>query len=501
MDREDGEAKAREVAQGGVDAKYHVLLVAFASQGHINPMLKLGKRLASKGLHVTLATTETARHRMVKANITTTATTTNNPIHLEFFSDGLPIDFDRLNKMDHFFDQLEQHGPTNLSNLIESLSNCNGSKFSCIINNPFVPWVADVAQDHGIPCAMLWIQPCALYAIYYRYYNGLNQFPTIAYPNMPVDLPGLPILCKEDLPSFVLPSNTFSSVSKTLTHLFGNMDKVKWVLGNSFYELEKDAVESMDKIQPIIPVGPLVSSMLLGEEDATDAGIDMWKADDSCIEWLDKQPLSSVVYVSFGSLVVLSSKQMENIAWGLKNSCRPFLWVVKPPEYSVMDRTGQLPLELLKEMDGQGLVVTWCPQTKVLSHPSVACFVTHCGWNSILETVASGVPVITYPQWTDQPTNAKLLVEVFEIGVRFKVGPDGVVGQDEVERCIADITEGPKAVGLKKKALYWKEAARAAVGVGGSSDRNIQVFVDDVIHRAREYMSHEVSTSQCPQGS
>lgn len=183
----------------------HVLLVAFAAQGHINPMLRLGKRLASKGLDVTLATTEPARELHP-------STTSIGGIHLEFFSDGLPLDYPRTSNMDYFMDSIIKFGPPNLTTLIQN----HPKKFSCIINNPFVSWVADVAAELRIPCAMLWIQPCTLYAIYYRFYNKLNSFPTVTDPDMSVKLPGLPQLLKEDLPTFVLPSNPFRSFADML---------------------------------------------------------------------------------------------------------------------------------------------------------------------------------------------------------------------------------------------------------------------------------------------
>lgn len=468
----------------GEEERVHVLLVAFAAQGHINPMLKLGRLLTSRGLTVTLATTELARHLILKSNTTTSYP--QNPVHLEFFSDGLALDFDRKADLNHFFHHFHHHGSRNLSALISTLSATQNRKFSCIINNPFVPWVADVALEHGIPCAMLWIQPCALFSLYYRFHRGLNEFPTLTDDDAPVLIPGLPLLATHDLPSFILPSNPLTSITKLLSELFENTDKLTWVLGNSFYELEKDAIDSMKEIQPFMPIGPLVPSLILGKEDQEGSGFQMWKVEESCTEWLDKQLPSSVVYISFGSYIVLSSKQLENIAMGLMASKRPFLWVVKPPDVVSGEGQGKLSSELLKEVEGQGgMVVQWCPQARVLAHDSVGCFVTHCGWNSALESVCCGVPVVAFPQWTDQPTNAKLLVDLFEMGVRVRTGGDGLVSAEEVERCVEEVTRGPKAAEMKKRALEWKEAARAAVKDGGSSDRNLQAFVDEVISGAR----------------
>ncbi|KAJ4967199.1 hypothetical protein NE237_019048 [Protea cynaroides] len=468
----------------------HVLLVVSSAQSHINPMLRLGNRLASKGLHVTLATTDFARHRMLKS-LSSNTLSQNTKIRLQFYSDGLSLDFDRKTHLEHFMDCLGKFGPPNLSKLINDLSADNHSpKFSCIITTPFVPWVADVAVQHGIPCALLWIQPSALYAIYYRFYNNLNPFPSQHDPCLTVQLPGLPPLQPADLPSFVLPSNRFVCFSKLLSELFqDHLSKFKWVLGNSFSELEKDVVESMAELSPIRSIGPLVPSTLLGLGEGGDFGLDMWKPEERCIEWLDRMPVSSVVYVSFGSMLVLSTKQMENIALGLKNSGRPFLWVVKPPDNG---ESVPLPTGFLEETEDRGLVVSWCSQTKVLVHPTVSCFMSHCGWNSTLETVVAGVPLIAFPQWTDQPTNAKLIVDVLEMGLRVEQDEDGMVSQEEVERCIYEITGGPKSEEWKRNAVQWKEAAKIAVADQGSSDRNIQIFINEIVGR------HSLSSSMSP---
>ncbi|KAK3043201.1 hypothetical protein RJ639_001634 [Escallonia herrerae] len=380
------------MALEGEKKETHVLMVAFSAQGHINPMLRLGKRLVSKGLQVALATNEVAQSNSFTRTVT--------GVHLEFFSDGLSLDYNREANLDYDMESIGKFGPIDLSALIQR--HCK--KFSCIINNPFVSWVSDVAAKHEIPCAMLWIQPCTLYAIYYRFYNCLNSFPTSENPQMNVELPGLPSLCTEDLPSFILPSSSVSSFPKMLYELFQDMKKLKWGLGNSFQELETDVIETMDEIHPIWPVGPLVPSSLLGKEDATDEGIDLFKSEDTCIEWLNHQKPSSVIYISFGSLLMESPKEKESIATALTRSGHPFLWVVKPSDSKSEESEGTMPLK--NGMGDQGLIVKWSPQTQVLAHPSLACFLSNCGWNSLSESITAGVPIIAYPQRTDQPTNA-----------------------------------------------------------------------------------------------
>lgn len=476
------------------DLENHVLMVSFSAQGHINPMLRLGKLLISKGLHLTLATTEVTRQRMQNSNNGPTKDSSSG-VELVFFSDGMSLDYNRGANLDYFMDTINKAGPINLSALIKDRYPEGGQrKLLCLIANPFVPWVADVASELGIPSALLWIQPCSLYSIYYNFYIKSSEvhFPTEEDPEKSVEIPGLPLLTTQDLPSFVLPTNPFNSMSKVMLELFRiSLPKFKWVLVNSFYELEKSVIDSIP--HRVFPVGPLVPPLLLGQDKEEEEGsvVEMWKSDDSCIGWLDKQEPQSVIYVSFGSIIGLTSKQMEDIAMALKNSGRPFLWVAKLTEITSANGTGQVPLGFLDETKEQGHVVPWSPQTRVLNHSAIACFVTHCGWNSMLEAISSGVPLIAYPQWTDQPTNAKLVTDMFKNGVRLKKDDEtGIVTSSEIQKCIEQVMVGDKAVELRKNAEELRRAAREALGPGGSSEKTTQQFVDDALSVKKHPVCH-----------
>ena len=122
-----------------------------------------------------------------------------------------------------------------------------------------------------------------------------------------------------------------------------------------------------------------------------------------------------MVYISFGTLATLGEEQMEEITWGLKNSSCHFLWVVRESEVK------KLPINFLQETTEKGSVVSWCPQLEVLAHKAVGCFMTHSGWNSTLEALSLGVPMVAMSQWTNQPTNAKFIVDVWKVGVRIKL--------------------------------------------------------------------------------
>jgi pathogen-inducible salicylic acid glucosyltransferase len=193
--------------------------------------------------------------------------------------------------------------------------------------------------------------------------------------------------------------------------------------------------------------------------------------DDTCMKWLNTKPANSVVYVSFGSFASLITKQMEELAQGLKGSGKNFLWVVRAAEQKT------LPKGFVENPGEKGLVVTWSPQLKVLAHEAIGCFLTHCGWNSTLEAISFGVPMLAMPQWTDQPTNAKFIEEIWGTGVRAKVDEEGLVGRDEIMRCVEDVMDGEKGCQIRKNAQKWKDLAIEAISEGGSSDHNLDEFV------------------------
>jgi pathogen-inducible salicylic acid glucosyltransferase len=230
---------------------------------------------------------------------------------------------------------------------------------------------------------------------------------------------------------------------------------------------------------PVKTVGPTIPSMFLDKrlEDDKEYDLNLFKPNaDACMNWLDTKEIGSVVYASFGSLAALGEEQMAEVAWGLKNSNCYFLWVVRASEEK------KLPSNFLQETTEKGLVVTWCPQLDVLAHKAIGCFMTHCGWNSTLEALSLGVPMVVMPQWTDQPTNAKFIVDVWKVGIRIKVDEKGIVTKEEIEMCVGEVMEGERGKEMKKNSMRWKELAIEAVDEGGSSDKNIEEFLAKLAH-------------------
>ncbi|KAF5745584.1 limonoid UDP-glucosyltransferase [Tripterygium wilfordii] len=473
----------------------HVLLISFPGQGHVNPLLRLGKRLASQGLLITLSTTQSIGAQMRQA-------TTNNSIsdeltvigdgfiRFEFFEDGWQKDDPRRLDLDQYMTQLNLVGRQVIPQMIKRNAD-QGLPITCLINNPFIPWVSDVAARLNLPCAMLWVQSCSCFASYYHYHHNLVSFPDENDPETDVQIPSIPLLKHDEIPSFLHPHTPYPFLRRAILAQYKNLDKVFCILMDTVYDLEKDTIDYMSKICPIRTIGPL----FISNNNNNNVSGDFIKPDD-CIDWLDSKPKSSVVYISFGSIVFLKQEQVDEIAFAIIDSGVSFLWVLRPPPKESGLKVQSLPDGFLEKVGDKGKIVQWSPQEKVLAHESVACFVTHCGWNSSMEALASGVPVVAFPQWGDQVTDAKFLVDVFKVGVRLCRGEaeNRVVIRDEVKNCLLDVTLGPEAANFKENALKWKKEAAAAVADGGSSDRNFHYFVDKVKRMSAEILDESTES-------
>ncbi|XP_015059812.1 gallate 1-beta-glucosyltransferase-like [Solanum pennellii] len=469
----------------------HVFLVSFHGQGSVNPFLRLAKRLASKGMLVTFSAPELVGKEMraVDMNLIIDQPTPygDGMIRFEFFEDG-SSDQSIIEDFDLRMEMLEQTGRRNLTKILKKQDD-EGRPVSCIVHNPFFPWVCEISESLGIPNALLWIQSCACFSIYYHYNFNLVPFPSELEPEKDVILPSMPVLKYDDLPTFLLKSSGFELVLKrTMLNQFNNLSKPFCVLVDSFQELEHEVVRHMSKICPIRTIGPLLFN---DPKIVSHIRGDCTNIEEDCIEWLDSRPTSSVVYISFGSVAVPDQEQTDEIAFGLLNSGISFLWVMKPPPgYSVFQPV-VLPDGFLSKVGGRGKIVKWCPQEQVLSHPSIAFFLTHCGWNSSMEAISSGVPIIACPQWGDQATNAKCLVDVFKMGIRLSRDENGskIIGREEIEKCLREATsDDSKVAEMIENARKWKKQAEEAVAERGSSAINIQAFVDELknIHAKKQ---------------
>ncbi|KAM3270676.1 UDP-glycosyltransferase 74F2 [Capsicum chacoense] len=448
--------------------KAHCLILPYPGQGHVNPMVQFSKRLQSKGVKITIVPTKSFLKNMQELPTS---------MSIEAISDGYDDGgLDQAGSYAAYLTRFEEVGSITLAQLIQKLTNSE-CPVNCIVYDPFLPWAVEVAKNFRLVIAAFFTQNCAVDNIYYHVHKGVLKLPP-TQADQEIIIPGLSSTMEaSDLPSFAINPEA-EVILELLMNQYSNLDKVDCVLINSFYELEKEEIDWMSKLYPIKTIGPAIPSMYLDKRlhDDKEYELNMFKPmTDECLNLLNQQPISSVLYASFGSLAKVEAEQMEELAWGLKNSNKKFLWVVRSAE------APKLPKNFLDELTSEeGLVVSWCPQLKVLEHKSIGCFLTHCGWNSTLEAICLGVPMVTMPQWSDQPTNTKLVQDVWEMGVRAKQDDKGIVRREVIEECIKLVMEEKGKV-IRENAKKWKELARNAVDEGGSSDKNIEEFVSKLV--------------------
>jgi hypothetical protein len=182
-----------------------------------------------------------------------------------------------------------------------------------------------------------------------------------------------------------------------------------------------------------------------------------------------------VIHVNFGSITVITPQQLVEFGWGLANSKHPFLWIIRPD--LVVGESEIFPPEFELETKERSLIASWCPQEEVLNHPSVGGFLTHCGWNSTIEGLCAGVPLLCWPFFADQQTNCKYSCN--EWGIGMEINND--VKREEVEKIVRDLMEGDKGKIMKKKVLEWKKLAEEATDPLGSSSINLNNFMSEVL--------------------
>ncbi|KAK3132927.1 hypothetical protein QOZ80_6AG0529660 [Eleusine coracana subsp. coracana] len=448
----------------------HVLLISYPSQGHINPLLQLGKRLAAHpGVRCTLAVT-----RFVLAQSNTPST---GAVHVVAFSDGCDLrGYDEAGDEATFLARLESSGSATLDGLLVAEA-ALGRPVRAVMYDSFLTW-----EDNrrGAACAAFFMQACAVNVAFAHAWAGRVELPVVEGTGnkaLPELLPGLPEAGLEpgDFPTFLTkPDGGCRAYLDLVLQQCRGFEEADHVLINSFYELEPKEAEYMASQWGAKTVGPTVPSAYLDNRLPDDVSYGFHFYTPMTAEsktWLDARPASSFVYVSFGSLAAPSSDQMAEVAEGLRNSGKPFLWVVRASE------TPKLPQGFIDEVKGRGLVVTWSPQLEVLAHPAVGCFVTHCGWNSTMEALGIGVPMIAMPQWSDQPTNAKYIEDFWRVGVKLRPDAEGVVKKEEVERCVREVMEGKMSHEYRKNATSLSDKAKKAMSEGGRSDSNIVEFL------------------------
>ncbi|WOH14066.1 hypothetical protein DCAR_0933582 [Daucus carota subsp. sativus] len=470
--------------------KPHVLCIPFPAQGHITPMLKLAKLLHHKGFHISFVNTEFNHNRLIKSR-------GPDALHglpdFRFYTipDGLPPSNPDATQD---IPTLCKYTPINclppLINLISKLNDSSVSgvpPVSCIVFDGVMTFTLKAAEHFSIPGVIFWTaSACGLIA--YMQYRELvergyiplkdKSYETNGYLDTKIDwAPGMKDMKLKDFPSFVRTTDVDDIMVNFFLTETAAIPKAQGLIINTFSTLEEDALKAISASQPnVYTIGPLHLIMnQIRDDPLMSISSSLWKEEDSCLDWLDKKDPSSVVYVNFGSITVMTTKQLTEFAWGLANSKKHFLWIVRPD--MIAGDTAKVPPEFVTETRERGLLAGWCSQEKVLKHPAIGGFLTHSGWNSTIESIASGVPVICWPFFAEQQTNCKYSCAEWGIGLEI----DDNVKRDEVEELVRQLMDGERGKELKNNAMEWKKKAEAAASPDGSASLNLERLVNEVL--------------------
>ncbi|XP_065870072.1 UDP-glycosyltransferase 76B1-like isoform X2 [Euphorbia lathyris] len=423
-----------------------ILLFPLPLQGHINPMIQLANILHSKGFSIVIIHTSF------------NSLDSSNYRHFTFHS--IP---DRLSE-----DEASTEDVIALLSIlnvrcVEALRNCLAKLvldecLGCLITDVMWYFARGVAEQFKIPTIGLrTTNVCS--------FLGFAAFPLLRdlgylsiHGRLDEAVQELPPLRVKDIPTIQTkdPDTLYNLIDKVMNQT----KEFSGLIWNSCEELEQHSFQKLKKDFPIqmYPIGPFhkhfqaLSTSLLPQ-------------DQTCISWLDTKPPNSVLYVSFGSIAAITKAEFHEIAWGLANSNHPFLWVVRPGLVGGSGWFEPLPDGFMEMVGERGCIVKWAPQQEVLGHPAIGGFWTHNGWNSTLESICEGVPMICMPNFGDQMVNARYVSDVWGVGIHL----EGKIKREDVKIAIKRLLEEEEGKDLKKRVLHLKEKLDLCSREGGSS--------------------------------
>ncbi|XP_023553807.1 scopoletin glucosyltransferase-like [Cucurbita pepo subsp. pepo] len=470
----------------------HMFLFPFMARGHMIPMVDMAKLLAARGVKVTVVTTP-LNSIAISNSIHTSKSLSVSNIHLLILKFptaevGLPEGCENGDSV---------IAPAMFPKFIKAL-NLLQTQFEeavmehrphCIVADILFPWVNDVAAKFGIPKLSFhgtcFFSFCAMEFV--RIHQPYNQVSSDTEPFQIPYLPGeisftklkLPDFMREDIKSDV--TDFFKRAQESDSTSYG-------AVMNSFYELEAEYADCYRNVlgRKAWHIGPLSLCNQETKEKAhrgKESAID----ENECLKWLDSKKPNSVAYVCFGSMAKFSSDQLREIANGLEASGKDFIWVVRKVNGEEKEEDQNwLPEGFEQRMEGKGLIIRgWAPQVLILDHPAVGGFVTHCGWNSTLEGIAGGVPMVTWPVAGEQFYNEKLVTEVLRIGVGVGVEKwvrilGDFIKAEAVGKAIRRVMEGEEAEEMRNRVRELGEMARRAVLENGSSYSNVDALIKEL---------------------
>ncbi|VFR00382.1 unnamed protein product [Cuscuta campestris] len=448
--------------ESGVDEREEegrvVVLVPYPFQGHMTPMLQLGHALHSKGFSVKIAHTQ--------FNPPTPSHHPNLSFHnLADDGDDIPID-DVTQRLKSICD-MNENCRVPLREYLEKL----GDDVRCVvIYDNLMYYAGHVASLLRLPSVVM--RPfSALFSLFvvHLLQHGDSLLP-LPESKLEDAIPGLDLLRYKDIPPYMNSEEAkyFMSISMDI----GSSVAIIW---NTVEGLEQKWLSRLQQLYkvPIFPTGPFHKFSI------TPTNTSFLEEDTSCLSWLDKQAPRSVLFVSAsGSIAEVEQGDFAEIARGLAHSGHPFLWAIRPGSIKGMEcKEGEME-DLERRMGERGRIVKWAPQKDVLAHGSVGGFWSHCGWNSTMEALGEGVPMICRPVLADQFTNARFLVQELRVGLELKELERGVIAETVREL----MGEGDERDKLKKNAMEMKRKLDDSFKRDGSS------------HRALNELAHFISS-------
>ncbi|KAK7333808.1 hypothetical protein VNO80_30587 [Phaseolus coccineus] len=472
-------------------SKPHVVCVPYPSQGHVKPFMKFANFLHCMGFHITYVNTEFNHNRFVRSHGADFVKGLPDFV-FEAIPDGLPpSDKDATQDVPMLSDATRKNCYGPFKDLVLKLkSSENVPPISCIIADGVMGFASKVAKDLGIPEVQIWTASACGFVGHLQYHDLIQRgIVPFKDENFEIDgtldqsldwIPGMKNIRLKDIPSFIRTTTLDNIMFDFFLHEARNCLRSSSIIINTFEDLEGETLDALRAANPnIYTIGPFD---LLGrhfpetEKGFMSAGSSLWKNDSNCLTWLDKWEPNSVIYVNYGSITTMSNDNLKEFAWGLANSKLPFLWIQRAD--IVADDSATLPQEFFDEIKDRGYITSWCIQEKVLSHPSVGVFITHSGWNSTIESISAGVPMICWPFFSEQHTNSRYVSANWGIGMEVNRN----VKREEITKLVTEMLKGEKGMQMRQKSLELKKKAIRATDIGGSSYNDFYKFMKEVLN-------------------
>ncbi|RLM54173.1 7-deoxyloganetin glucosyltransferase-like [Panicum miliaceum] len=476
-----------------MERRAHAMLFPFPCSGHINPTLKLAELLHARGVHVTFVNTE-HNHERLRRGAAAAGLRGREGFRFEAVPDGLSEEDRRSpDRTVRLYLSLRRSCGAPLVALARRLAEREGAPpVTCVVLSGLVSFALDAAEEIGVPAFVIWgtsacgfVCTLRLRELRQRGYTPLKDesYLTNGYLDTAIDwIAGIPPVRLGDVSSFVRTLDPQCFALRVEEDEANSCARARGLILNTFEDLEPDVLDALRGEFPrVYTIGPLAAAMHAaqgsGHGGAGPAGLSLWEEDAACMAWLDAQAPGSVLYISFGSLAVLSPEQLAELAWGLAASNRPFLWAVRPGLVAGDRGADALPEGFLAATRGRCFIATWCAQEQVLRHRAVGGFLTHSGWNSTAESIWAGVPMVCWPGFADQYINSRYTCGEWGVGLRL----DEALRREQVAAHVEELMgDTGRAREMRRNAARWKAAAEAATAPGGSSYESLGRLVEEL---------------------